>query len=153
TKPKIAPAPIAKIEKKPVLIKEQSKIQNPPIFKVKRPQVAGEDSAFFKLLEKATTLEQLYEYPGDHFIAVEFEGNWVTQGDLLVNEKKILKNIGDGEVSIVNFGPVHYWPGNVIPYVIDGGLNQEWVLSAIETINRLTHVRFVEHSGEADYVF
>lgn len=109
--------------------------------------------AFLDLIEEAAAPEEVFQKPGTHFIANKIDGNWVTQGDMLVDPKKIVKDIGDKDTRFVNIDTVDLWPNNVVPYRIEPTLDPTPILKAISLINQQTNLRFVPHRGEQDLVF
>ncbi len=107
---------------------------------------------FLSLVGRATTHEQIYEHPSSHVVAIEDDGHWIAQEDLLVDEKNLVKGIGNSDVRIAKLENIQLWPRNTVPYRIDLALNPEPIRKAIEMINRLTTVRFVEQTTETDFI-
>jgi hypothetical protein len=101
---------------------------------------------------KQLTDHGVYNSPTNTWIARYDSGRWVTQGDILVDEKNLLAGVGDEQASLVQIENVDYWSEGRIPFEIDPALESGNVHAAIEEFHRRTAVRFVERTNEPDYV-
>lgn len=91
-----------------------------------------------------------YGQPRLTVAAGQRDGRWVTQGDILVDERALLA-AGDDTTRIASLPEVRLWPDARVPYLVDDA-DEEKVRRAISQIETHTKVRFVPHEGEADYV-
>lgn len=108
---------------------------------------------FLKLIAEAQNPEDVFAKESAHVLANYQEDRWVTHGDILVNEKNLIKMIDGSEIAIMKIGKVEYWPMNIVPYEIDPALIAEPIRKAIEAINGQTNIRFIERHNENDYVY
>jgi hypothetical protein len=110
--------------------------------------------AFLAQLTKATSLTEIFSQPHHHVVAFYQDGDWVTMGDILVNETQFVPHIDSKEnVQIARIAAVQYWPDGIVPYDIDPRLDVKPIKQAMDQISQATFVKFVERTGEADFVF
>lgn len=77
-------------------------------------------------------------------------GYWVTHGDILLMPGKIDERFGDENRRLASLTGVAYWPGGVIPYVIDSKLQAKArvIEDAINDFMAATPVSFVGRAPE-----
>ena len=144
--PRSEPAPRPAVPSQPV-----------PLIEVREAEEEASEppdtQEFLKLVTQAPTPEQVFETPANHVIAVQIDGQWIAQGDLLVDEKALVKGAGDSEFRIARLEEVQTWKNNLVPYRIDPAFNPTTITRAVALMNQKTHVRFVEHTNEIDYIY
>lgn len=132
----------------PNLVKKESAIDSP------QPEnsLEADTREYLSLVEKSDSAQDVFKTPGKHVFAQLVDGHWVTQGDLLVGEANLVDDIGDSERRLARIEKTQHWADNTVPYQISSGLDAQKIFAAIEMLHSQTAVRFVEHSGEPDFV-
>jgi hypothetical protein len=121
------------------------------------PAVTAQDPSdiYVNLLSESLKNNQQEKVFGEqqtHFIAVAVDEHWVIQGDMLVDEKALIPQSGEGEVRIAQLRGVSYWPEGIVPYTIDAAVDASLITAAMREMERHTAVRFVPWQNEKDYV-
>ncbi|MBP6218299.1 MAG: M12 family metallopeptidase, partial [Oligoflexales bacterium] len=108
---------------------------------------------FLNFVQAAQTPEEVFTKSASYVLANQYEDRWVTQGDVLVDEKKLVAKIEDSQAAIMKLEPVDYWAMNIVPYEIDPVLDSDLIQKAVAAINKQTNIRFVERNSEKDSVY
>jgi len=95
--------------------------------------------------------EEFYKHPHRHLVAVQVDGHWVAQNDLLVREHDFVPGVEGRRLRLFKIPESTRWPTNRIPFVIDSSLDASAILAAVEMF-QMTNITFVERIDETDYV-
>jgi len=110
---------------------------------------------------KSGTVSDIY-YAGKKLPVESIDGNFVYQGDIIFSkdmvtdqEQKLVYEKGETPSQQKSVGRTSsYWPNNIVYYAIDATLpDQTRVSDAIAHWQSNTAVKFVQRSGEANYIY
>lgn len=85
-----------------------------------------------------------------------YQGDIIFSNDMVTNQPiKIVYNKGEKPSQQKSVGRTsHYWPDNIVYYDVDGSLpDQARVTNAIAHWESITAVKFVQRSGESNYIY